>query len=119
MLTIAGCGTDRPQIRHHVQSLGTGPIPHLRYCYRPAVPSSDDKSYLELGRRLEQHFATFPTSDVSTISHAGFPTGWERLPLGNSTSSELCRAVNALERWIDEPDLPQAGENLRRNWRTS
>jgi abortive infection bacteriophage resistance protein len=35
------------------------------------------------GHRLEQHFATFPTSDVSTISQAGFPAGWEQLPLWN------------------------------------
>jgi hypothetical protein len=33
------------------------------------------------GHRLEQHFATFPTSDVSMISQAGFPAGWEELHL--------------------------------------
>jgi hypothetical protein len=33
------------------------------------------------GRRLQELLATFPTSDVSTISQAGFPGDWEQLPL--------------------------------------
>jgi abortive infection bacteriophage resistance protein len=47
----------------------------LQFLLRTINPTSS------WGHRLERHFAAFPTSDVSTISQAGFPAGWEHLPL--------------------------------------
>jgi abortive infection bacteriophage resistance protein len=35
------------------------------------------------GERMKKHFGDFPTSAVSTVSQAGFPYGWETLPLWN------------------------------------
>jgi abortive infection bacteriophage resistance protein len=47
----------------------------LQYLLRTINPTSS------WGHRLKQLFATFPTSDVNTIRQAGFPAGWEQLPL--------------------------------------
>jgi abortive infection bacteriophage resistance protein len=35
------------------------------------------------GTRLKAHLATFPTAPGVTVSHTGFPTGWEALTLWN------------------------------------
>lgn len=47
----------------------------LQFLLRTINPTSS------WGHRLAQHFSSFPTSDVSTISQAGFPDGWQQLPL--------------------------------------
>jgi len=47
----------------------------LQYLLRTINPTSS------WGHRLKQLFAAFPTSDVSTVNQAGFPAGWEQLPL--------------------------------------
>jgi len=47
----------------------------LQFMLRAINPTSS------WGRRLQQHFATFPASDVSTISQTGFPSEWVQLPL--------------------------------------
>jgi abortive infection bacteriophage resistance protein len=47
----------------------------LQFLLRTINPSSS------WGLRLKQHLATFPTTTVSTIDQAGFPVGWDQLPL--------------------------------------
>lgn len=47
----------------------------LQFLLRTINPTSS------WGRRLIDHVATFPTSEVNSIDQAGFPMGWEKLPL--------------------------------------
>jgi abortive infection bacteriophage resistance protein len=49
----------------------------LQFLLRTINPASS------WGARLRDLLSTFPASDVSTIRQAGFPLGWERMPLWN------------------------------------
>jgi abortive infection bacteriophage resistance protein len=61
----------------HAQSRIYATAAVLQFLLRTINPTSS------WGRRLKEHFATFPATTVSEISQAGFPAEWNTLSLWN------------------------------------